>query len=246
MMRTIIILSTMLLFCTCTSRRQSIVPNAQRAEQLGFTAQEDNFTPDMLRPSLDGIGPVSMARSNFYFGGILTIGQSSELRLYDCMAGTTIPIAIGRGLSDELVMQYNALTKEAAQPVYANLQGYLINEPTDAYPKKLYVSYIEGLNTDTSVCASTETLPGRWTTTLANNQGSIELNITPTFDFTCTINLGKEPTKVAGSWMMTSADQIEFFYLTDSDYLGHNVAFNPQQQTLFVTTAHGVLTFKRT
>jgi hypothetical protein len=258
MTKAITIFSTLLLLGACASSRQqsaststeasrqSIVPTAQQAEQLGFTAQEDNFTPGIPRPSLDGIGPVSMARSNFFFGGVLSVGQSGEPQLYDCMAGTTIPIATGRGLGDDLVKQYDALTKQANQPVYAKLQGYLINEPTDAYPKKLYVSYIGGLDAGTSACASTEALPGRWTALLADRQGSIELNITPTFDFTCTINLGKELTTVAGSWMMTSVSQIEFFYLADSDYLGHNVAFNPQQQTLFVTTARGVLTFKRT
>ena len=250
-MRTIVIFGSLLLLAACASTKQpsasadaQIVPSAQEAQKLGFTAQESDFTPLLTRPSLGGVGPVLQSQSNFYFAGDLQITDGKP-QFYDCMAGTNIPIATGKGVYSELASLYAAKATHPGEILKAQLHGYFIGQETPDYPHTLVVTYVNSLAKGI-VCTQSQSLPGQWTASLpGTTAGTAELTITPTFEFTCKLNVGGQSSAITGSWMMTTGSQIELFYLTDSPYLGHNLAFNPEKGTLFVPTDKGVLTFSR-
>ena len=206
--------------------------------------QKANWTTPAPTNMNQGVGPVNLAESNFYFAGDFQIMESIPL-FYDCMAGANIPIATDKGIYDQLATQYKNKITSAGEILKAQLHGYFINEATVDYPKKLVITYINDLSKGT-ICPRQKELPGTWTANLIGAQkGTVTLTLTNTFDFKCKITTDNGTEDVAGSWMMTSAQEIVLLFTTRTKYLGNNVAFNPNNMTLFIPTQTGTLIFKK-
>ncbi|MEG1587173.1 MAG: hypothetical protein RR346_09880 [Bacteroidales bacterium] len=191
-----------------------------------------------------GIGPVIVSKSNFYFAGDFQIMNGTPL-FYDCMAGANIPIATDKGIYQEVASRYNSLVTNQGDILRAQFRGYFVDEPTSDYPKKLVISYINDLAAG-PICERQKELPGNWSASLIGSEkGSVTLSMTNTFDFTCEIVTNTGTEKISGSWMMTSGQEIVLFYTTVSRLMGHSIAFNPNNMTLFIPTQSGTLIFKK-
>lgn len=200
--------------------------------------------PTTPNVKVEYLGPANMEQSNFYFAGEFQIIDGKPL-FYDCMAGANIPIATNQGDYKELLNHYKNAATSLNEILRAQLRGYFVPEATEDYPKKLVVTYVNSM-TKGMPCSRQEQLPGTWTAELTGAQkGTVTLNLTNTFNFSCDITTDSGTNSITGSWMMTSSGEIGLFYSTITKHLGHSVAFNPKNMTLFVPTESGTLTFKK-
>lgn len=219
----------------------SVPPTQQTPQQV---IEHSNFTPSIPATAYQGPGPVNLAESNFYFEGDFQIMQGAPL-FYDCMAGANIPIATDKGIYQQLADQYKTKATTTGEILKVKLHGYFIDQPTVDYPKQLVITYINDLAKGT-ICANQKSLPGTWNADLVGaEKGTVALTLTNTFGFMANITTAQGTTMVKGSWMMTSADEIVLIYTDMTTHLGHSVAFNPNNMTLFVPTQTGTLIFKK-
>lgn len=229
---------------TTISTTSPTSPSPSVSQNTGQPNQPVNFTPPIPKSVMDGIGPVNIAESNFYFAGDFQVADGMPL-FYDCMAGANIPIATDKGVYQELLTRYNNMASTSGEVLRARIHGYFVNEPTVDYPKKLVVTYVNSLTKGT-ICDRQKQLPGVWTADLIGTEkGTVVLKLTNTFDFTYDITTASGTNTIRGSWMMTSGGEIGLFYLDITKLLGHSIAFNPNNMTLFMPTQTGTLIFKK-
>ncbi|MEG0993239.1 MAG: hypothetical protein RR212_06475 [Bacteroidales bacterium] len=243
-MRKLIFISLIVLSACGSSAVMTTGSSTPMNQTPAQNQQSPNFTPPVPASTFQGIGPVNIAESNFYFAGDFQILDGMPL-FYDCMAGANIPIATGKGVYKQLADQYKTKITNAGEILRAKIHGYFIDQPTTDYPKQLVVTYVNDLAKGT-VCTRQKELPGTWNADLVGaTKGTVALTLTNTFDFTAKITTATGTTTIKGSWMMTSPEEIGLFYTDMTTFLGHSASFNPNNMTMFVPTQTGTLILKK-
>lgn len=224
-------------------------------QKTSQTVSPNNLTPAQIEQKADwttpipsinqGLGPVNMAASNFYYSGDFRIVENQPL-FYDCLAGVDIPIATEKGAYQQLKNLYDKTTGTTQSVVRATFRGYLIDNPGNpSSPKQLVVAYVNDL-TKNSSCNRQIQLSGKWSAPLIGmEKGRATLELYNNFTFKSIVNSSAGIKEIRGNWNMTSEHTIVLLYETNSINLGHDLSFNPQNMTLFMPTQKGTLILKK-
>ncbi|MGL4292135.1 MAG: hypothetical protein ACRCSQ_00915 [Bacteroidales bacterium] len=206
--------------------------------------QGGGIGPVIVKNMNQGLGPVNIAESNFFFAGDFQIIDNQAL-FYDCMAGANIPLVTDKGVYNQLAEKYRAMAGTSGEVVRARIHGYFVDRPTSDYPRQLVVTYVNELSQG-SICDRTKQLPGTWVAQLIGmEKGTVTLKLDNKFDFTATIAASSGTQNISGGWRMTSPQEVSLFYTTITPLMGNSVSFNPNNMTLFVPTQRGTLIFKK-
>lgn len=249
------------LMAACSSTKQSAYRtqwNASQTPQIQPSAPETGAVPGMnpyqntgIGPAVIpnqnmGIGPVNIAASNFYFAGNFQLENGVPV-FYDCLAGTNLPIATDQGVYADVLKRYREIAP-TGESVYVKMRGFTIPNPdktSGAYPYKLVISYLNGMQTHRS-CNPLQTLVGNWSASLVGaHPGTAYLYIGNDFSFNLEVKTNSQNYKLNGSWNLTGAEELYFFYKEEMKYMGHESTINPNTMTIFLPTPSGTLILKK-
>lgn len=218
--------------------------NTKEMQKKQFQSQEkSNFTP---MPTVNqGIGPVNIAASNFYFSGNMQIQNNTPI-FYDCAVGANLPIATDKGAYQQVSQAYMKAAATPGAPVHMTFRGYLMDNPGNNSPQSVVITYLSGTSTDTGVCQDGKTLSGSWSASLIGRyQGKADLQLNKDFSFVYKVVSEGNTLEMKGGWMLTSATDVTFFFLEGNNFMGHTASFNPNNMSLFMPTSSGTLIFKK-
>lgn len=224
-----------LLFC-CTlalsscnqkkSENKEVQPNIAEEKIPHFTSESE------------GIGPVDLAESNFFYAGELVI-NNNESSLKVCATGVKLPIVNSKGVFDALHQRYTEVFP-ASRSVFVMIRGYQAPHPTDSnLPDSLVVTYLTDMQANV-VCAPNSNILGTYTAQYTDKY--ITLAIYPNYKYSFKTLDGNNRSvinELKGNWELLGMNNLMISYITKEDMLAPNADINYADQTISWVTQNG-------
>ena len=195
-------------------------------------------TSTTAMPSVkQGIGPVNMALSNFYYSGEVSMKDFNPY-FFSCASGQTLPIA-REAAFQSLINRYANLNPTETQPMFATLRGYTRmgeNGP------ELVVTYITSLSIDER-CEMSANVTGTYVGFIpnaANPMYQIGITLNASGQLIAVVFVGNTnhvQERIVGTWNLISNSTISLSYLTPSTYIAHTVTIGSEPNTLIMNSA---------
>ena len=227
--------SLFIMSCSSSKPKSSAYARAKQAQTTPQTVNKQqpvNLTP-VQRPDLDGIGPVNIAASNFYFDGTLIL-NNGNLSLNNCQTGTVIPFAKNKGIYNDLFSIYQS---NYNKNTFVRIRGFI---PAQTQGSDLMIFPTHLVGHVESECNSSADITGIWVSdSLGNRADGISIQFNKDFTFVFKTKLPENNKVISGEWLFTSPTSIFLSYLEVTDILNHNATFNIASDKIFIPTDKG-------
>ena len=217
----------LLLICSCTGSKSKIKETAH--------ALVDKM-PATEIPQPEGIGPVDVAKSNFFYAGDLIINnQTSTLEV--CATGKKVNLVNYLGAFDQL-QKYYIKVYPSSKKVFAMVRGYILPKPADKQvPDSLVVTHLIDMKADI-ICAPNNNLVGTYNGSYTTKQGKtvdIILTMGNENQFIFVVKGDKSESiisQIGGEWQLLDINKLMISYMSESVYLSPQATIDYKTQSI--------------
>ena len=220
--------------CSCTGNKSKIKETAH--------ALADKM-PATEIPQPESIGPVDVAKSNFFYAGDLMINnQTATLEV--CATGQKVTLVNYLGAFDQL-HKYYIKVYPSSKKVFAMVRGYMLPKAADKHvPDSLVVTHLIDMKADI-ICAPNNNLVGTYNGSYTTKQGkTVDLILTMGNEnqFLFVVKGAKSDgliSQIGGEWQLLDINKLMISYMSESVYLAPQATIDYKMQTISWSNNHG-------
>ena len=224
----------LVLICSCTGNKSKIKETAHALA---------NKMPATEIPLPESIGPVDVAKSNFFYAGDLIINnQTSTLEV--CATGQKVTLVNYLGDFEKL-HQYYIKIYPSSKKVFAMIRGYMLPKPAEKQvPDSLVVTHLIDMKADI-ICAPNNNLVGSYNGSYTTKQGKtvdLILSMGNQNQFIFVVKGAKAESiisQIGGKWQLLDINKLMISYMSESIYLSPQATVDYKTQTISWSNNHG-------
>lgn len=217
----------LLLICSC-------IGNKSKTKETSLTTVDK--TPPIEMPQPEGIGPVDIDKSNFFYAGDLIINNITST-LDVCATGKKVIVVNYLGAFDQL-HKYYIKVYPSSKKVFAMVRGYMLSKPTDMQvPDSLVVTHLIDMKADI-ICAPNNNLVGTYNGSYTTKQGKSMNLILTLGNKNQLLFVVKGATsdsmieQTGGEWQLLDMNKLMISYMSDSEYLSPQASIDYKLQSI--------------